>query len=604
VAWVSLSIAIPVGIAVVYWDSLLLSQIQLTERGGMVLQLGWPGMVLHAVLLAVAVAALMNLESTFRASVGMMRWRIKYMLLGVGMILVARVYTSSQAVLFRGFDLSLDSLNPAANLLGCLLILRTFSRAGHFDLQVFPSQAVLRGSITVLVAGFYLVIVGVLGKIVTYLGGDGTFAFKTLLILVSLVFLALFLQSDRVRLTMGHFVSRHFNRPLYDYRVVWKKFTDGTATRMDRPNLCRALARLVADLFQALSVTIWIVDETADTITFGASTNRTETAVAGGAMERETMEAVIRYFHAHPEPVEFESESDVWAASLREWHPAEFMQGGRRVAVPIMSRGEVIGLITVGDRVGGGVAFGLQDFDMFKCIAEHASANLLNADLSQKLLQAKELESFQKMAAFFVHDLKNTASTLNLMLKNLPVHFNDPEFREDALRGIAKTVARINDLTGRLNTLRHEMTINLTEADINELITHAASAVQFGPAIEVVKNLTPLPKFKLDREQIGKVLLNLFLNAVEAMAQGGQIRIASGMTDNWVVVTVADTGCGMSAEFVSRSLFRPFQTTKKTGLGIGMFQCKAIVDAHGGKITVASEPAHGTVFQLFLPSVA
>jgi len=58
----------------------------------------------------------------------------------------------------------------------------------------------------------------------------------------------------------------------------------------------------------------------------------------------------------------------------------------------------------------------------------------------------------------------------------------------------------------------------------------------------------------------------------------------------------------MSADFVRHSLFHPFQTTKKTGLGIGMFQCKAIMDAHGGKITVASEPGKGTTFEVFLPT--
>jgi putative PEP-CTERM system histidine kinase len=260
----------------------------------------------------------------------------------------------------------------------------------------------------------------------------------------------------------------------------------------------------------------------------------------------------------------------------------------------------VLGLITIGDRVGG-IGFSLQDFDMFRCIAEQAAASLLNIHLSQKLLQAKELESFQKMAAFFVHDLKNAASTLNLMLKNLPVHFDDPAFREDALRGIAKTVARINDLTGRLNTFRDEMKIKLAEADLNELIAHAATTVQLGSGVEMVQALTPLPRFNLDREQIGKVMVNLLLNASEAMDGRGQLTIASGKTDGWAVVTVADTGCGMSPDFVSHSLFHPFQTTKKNGLGIGMFHCKSIVEAHGGKITVASELGSGTLFRVFLP---
>jgi signal transduction histidine kinase len=68
-----------------------------------------------------------------------------------------------------------------------------------------------------------------------------------------------------------------------------------------------------------------------------------------------------------------------------------------------------------------------------------------------------------------------------------------------------------------------------------------------------------------------------------------------------VILEVADTGCGMSPEFLSRQLFRPFQTTKKTGLGIGMFQSKMIVEAHGGRLTVASAPGRGATFQVLIP---
>ena len=113
-----------------------------------------------------------------------------------------------------------------------------------------------------------------------------------------------------------------------------------------------------------------------------------------------------------------------------------------------------MGLMILGDRVGG-ARFSWQDFDLLKCIGDHIAAGLLNTQLSQKLLQAKELEAFQTMSAFFVHDLKNTANTLNLMLQNLPMHFDDPAFRADALRGVSKTVAHINRLIGRLGSIRH-----------------------------------------------------------------------------------------------------------------------------------------------------
>src|SRR5678815_5741239 len=94
-----------------------------------------------------------------------------------------------------------------------------------------------------------------------YIGGDAAFATRAFLILVSLVILAIFLQSDRARLQLRQFVSRHFHRSPYDYRAVWKTFTGGTASRIEQADLSRGLLRLLVDTFQALSVSIWLVDD-------------------------------------------------------------------------------------------------------------------------------------------------------------------------------------------------------------------------------------------------------------------------------------------------------------------------------------------------------
>jgi putative PEP-CTERM system histidine kinase len=266
----------------------------------------------------------------------------------------------------------------------------------------------------------------------------------------------------------------------------------------------------------------------------------------------------------------------------------------------MLARGDVLGLMTLGDRVAG-VPFSLQDFDLLKCVADQAAASLLNMRLSHRLMQAKELEAFQTMSAFFVHDLKNTASTLSLMLQNLPVHFDNPAFREDALRAVSKTVTHINGLISRLSLLRQNLTIKPIEADLNEIVSEALKCLDETPGVALVKELRSLPKIHLDPDQIQKVVINLALNAREALGPGGTIRIETDQQNSWAVLLVSDDGCGMSREFVSRSLFRPFQTTKKQGIGIGMFQCKMIVEAHRGKIEVETEPGKGSTFRVMLP---
>jgi signal transduction histidine kinase len=201
-----------------------------------------------------------------------------------------------------------------------------------------------------------------------------------------------------------------------------------------------------------------------------------------------------------------------------------------------------------------------------------------------------------------VHDLKNAAASLNLMLKNLPAHFGDPAFREDALRGIGNTARRIDQMIDRLTALRQRPDFKPAGADLNQLVREVLGRLDGMPHVELTTELQPLPRVLVDREQIQSVVMNLVLNARDALRPGGRIHLRTEHGKGGVVLSVADNGCGMSAAFLRDSLFRPFQSTKKKGLGIGMFQSRMIVEAHGGRIRVESEPGKGSTFRVSLPA--
>jgi signal transduction histidine kinase len=154
---------------------------------------------------------------------------------------------------------------------------------------------------------------------------------------------------------------------------------------------------------------------------------------------------------------------------------------------------------------------------------------------------------------------------------------------------------------GRLNLLRHDLQIRPVETEFINVISRALTSWEGAPGVTLVKNLRPLPNLLLDPEQMLNVVTNLLLNAIEAVSRGGQVAVETIQQNGWAILTVADDGCGMDAEFLNHSLFRPFRTTKKNGLGIGMFQSKMLVEAHGGRIEVESKPGKGTTFRVFLP---
>lgn len=589
---------LPIGLAIGF-QGRLISTINLAN-GHKLFVLREAGVTLNLLFLAGAVLVLMNLERTFRSAIGTMRWRIKFMIVGLGVVFAVRCYSASQAILFHAVDLSLLTLDGVALIAACALISRSLFRTGHFDVDIYPSHSLLQNSLTALLAGIYLFVIGIFANVVAHFGGDNAFAAKAFFILIALVLLAVLLLSDRVRLWAARFVSRHFQRPQYDYRDLWRKFTESTASCVSATELVQATVKFTANIFHVLSVTVWLVDENGEQLNLAASTSLSGLRTGDLTIEKDEARELLAALKEKAGPFDIDLSREKSAAILKKLHPAEFTRGGRRVCAPLAVGGVALGLIILGDRIGG-VPFSGQDLDLLKCIADEMAASLLNAQLSKKLLQAKELEAFQTMSAFFVHDLKNAASTLKLMLKNLPVHFDDPAFREDALRGMSKSVAHINRLIERLTLLRHELKIMPTEGDLNDWLTRSLTEFEKNSGANLIKDLKPLPKISFDHEQLLKVLTNLALNAKEASPADEPIRVATSQINGWAVLSVSDHGCGMNSEFLNRSLFRPFQTTKKNGLGIGMFQSKMIVEAHRGRIEVQSETGKGTTFRVFLP---
>ena len=559
-------------------------------------QLSGTGRIRAAVRVVTAVLVLANLEKTFRLTVGTMRWRIKFVLLGVGVIFGARIYTGSQALLFSIYDPNLATFDAGALLLGCFLMAIAYLRTGFAEADVYPSRAVLQSSITVLVAGCYLLVVGALAQIVAAMGGVRHFRAQAFLMLLGIVGLATILLSDRFRQGLQRFITRHFRRPQHDFEKVWAELTERLSNAPDEHRVAAAAARLISETFNALAVRIWLVDAERDELALIGSTSDEEANI-----EREQRPTVgVAELRSISRTTNLDELSFPGTNELKDANPTHFAHGGDRVAVPLISGEQWLGLAVLADRVSG-VPYTMEEFELLRCIGDQVAAGLLNLRLTGEIMRAKELEAFQTVSAFFVHDLKNAASTLNLTLQNLPTHFDDPEFRTDALRGIASTVDRINTVTSRLSSLRGPIEIRAVELDLNELMTEAAKVFEEDPSLVVIKNLSPVSKIHADREQIRSVLTNLLLNARDAVSGGGEIRLETTEGNGRVILSVADSGCGMTADFLRTSLFRPFRTTKTRGIGIGMFQTKVIVEAHGGMIQVISAPEQGSTFRVTLP---
>ncbi|MEN9974342.1 MAG: Sensor protein ZraS, partial [Verrucomicrobiota bacterium] len=498
---------------------------------------------------------------------------------------------------FSGYDPVLAKLTLVALLLGCVLVGLGMVRSGFGKFDVYPSRGILQGSVTMILAGVYFAAVGLLAQLVERLGGAAAFSAQALVLLLGVVGVSVLLLSERVRTALRRFVSRNFRRPEHDFREIWTQFTRRTASVLDAPTLGKNAAEVVAESFHVLGVTVFTVVSEPPGLERLSSTE-TGGALSGVAMDSGSLAGLAR----RRQPFSLEAERAEWAQSLRNGCPRKFEHGGDRWVVPLVAAEQLVGLMVLADRVNG-VPYSHEELDLLKCIGDQLAGGLLNCSLSDAVLQAKEWEAFQTLSTFFVHDLKNAANGLSLMLQNLPAHLDDPEFRADTIRGVGRTVERINQLILKLGSLRRGLELKRSSCRLDLLCGEVLDGfkAKTGTKRCLHRELPPVPALALDMEAMRSVVTNLVLNAQESLNGGGMVRVETRLETHGVALVVADTGCGMSPEFVKNLLFRPFHSTKTNGLGIGMYQCKKIIEAHGGGISVESEQGKGSCFTIFMP---
>jgi signal transduction histidine kinase len=246
------------------------------------------------------------------------------------------------------------------------------------------------------------------------------------------------------------------------------------------------------------------------------------------------------------------------------------------------------------------------------------SFNRMTAELLQqkeRLLQAERVAAWRELARRLAHELKNPLFPLQLTVENLVrARQQTPEQFEEVFRESSRTLlAEISNLKGiiaRFSEFSKMPQPQLQQVQVNDVVRGVACLFQAqldapGRAkITCTLQLDPhLQPVAADAELLHRAISNLVLNAMEAMAQGGELTLRTRNQEGKVMIEVADTGSGMTAEERER-LFTPYYTSKPHGTGLGLAIVQSVVSDHGGRIHVRSEPGHGTTFVIELPCAA
>lgn len=546
--------------------------------------LGDAGFYFYISIMSSLVVALVNFEVTLSNASPDARWKIKLQIIGLGTILTVLIFYYSQALLYRSLNMNYLQLRSFLYLVAAALMGYPFLlRRGKVSIQV-SRQAAFK-SFVLFAVGIYLVMIGLLGEGMQHFGG-----FFPRNVTISLAFLIgiallILLLSERFRREVKVVLHKNFYQHKHDYRTQWIRFTEQISSSRSGDELMQRILSAYCDMFGITGSALFLFEENRGGFCLLAE-NQMKLQDDVIASDNSLITFMIKR---------------AWVVSVAEDNPeinpddlSFFKNNHFHFVVPLFDGEQLAGFIVLGQPHNKKEVYIYEDYDLMKTIARQASLAILHQRLSEQITHAREIEAIGNVATFVAHDLKNLVSSLSLIVENAPRYIHNPDFQTDMLTSLGNTVVKMQKLIGRLKNLGEQDQINRLEVNLLELSERTARLV-IGNKINVSGSAEIICG---DENEIQKVILNLLMNAIEASGSQKPVAIVVGY-DNAPFIKVIDQGCGIAPRFVRSDLFKPFRTTKTEGLGIGLYQCRQIIEAHGGRIQVSSVEGEGSIFTVW-----
>lgn len=541
--------------------------------------------------LLLAVLGMLLVEHLYRNTPPASRWGIKFACLGLGGMFAYDFYLYSDALLFRHVNHDIWAARGMVNALCVPLLSIAAARNPAWSPGLSLSRQILFRSAALLGSAIYLLAMASSAYYLRYVGGAWgplmqlACLFGAALLLVGVLF------SGAMRASLKVLINKHFYQGSYDYRQEWLRFTRALAD--GGPALGERTIQAVAALVESPAGTLWIRRER----------QRFEPAAGWNLAVPQAAEPADSAF------CEF-MEQRQWVVDVMQWrqqaHPYDQLPAPAWLAamaqvwlvIPLMLHGRLFGFVTL-DQPRARMALNWEVTDLLKIAGSQAAGCLAHRESADSLAVARQFESFNRMSAFIVHDLKNLVSQLSLLLSNAERHRDNPAFQQDMLATLAHSVDKMTLLLRKLQRGQDkEQDMPLA---LDQLLAHTLQAYAAREPAPALVSCTPGLTVRADGGRLERVLGHLLQNAVDATPPGGSITVRLSRVGQAAVVELADTGHGMSAQFIREHLFQPFASTKPAGMGIGVFESREYIRDLGGELEVASTPGCGSTFRVVLP---
>jgi putative PEP-CTERM system histidine kinase len=443
-------------------------------------------------------------------------------------------------------------------------------------------------------SAIYLLAMASSAYYIRYFGGAWGAVMQLVCLFGAMLLLAGVLFSGALRAKLKVLINKHFYNAIFDYRQEWLRFTRSLSE--DGPALGERTVQAMAELVESPAGALWIRRDG----------GRCEPVASWNMAPQSGVVLVEDAFFQYLESTQWVINLDEHAQQperyrglqLPEWLNGGAAHGALWLVVPLMLHGRLFGFVALA-RPRAKLGLNWEVTDLLKIAGSQAASYLAHRESANSLMVARQFESFNRMSTFIVHDLKNLVFQLSLLLNNAKKHKDKPEFQQDMLDTLDHSVRKMTMLLQKLS--RGEALDIAAPLLIEQLLAQAVldkATAKPAPVLEIEDpGLTVLANWA----RLERVLGHIIQNAIEATAQDGRVLVRLLRKEQSAIVELNDSGQGMSPAFIRERLFKPFESTKAAGMGIGVFESREYIREVGGQLEVVSEPAVGTTFRVILP---
>ncbi len=550
--------------------------------------------VLQICRLALVVAGFALIENLTRNATRESAWRLKFLCFALGGILAYDLFFYADALLFRRADESLSLARGAVHALVAPLLGIAAARSTMWETRVALSHKSAVYTTALVASGVYLLAMSAAAFYIRVVGGAWGPVIQAVFLFGGIVLLGVILTSGTFRAHLKVLISKHFYHYKYDYREAWMRFMNTVSESREPETLETRVIRGIADAVDSPAGAIWMRLSrryaVASTLNMAAaSVSNEEVATLIDFLEERDWILDLEDVQATPQSYGFTLPPSL-AHLQNAW-----------ILVPLAHSARVVGFVILA-KPRAPRSLDWEDFDLLRLLGRQAGSYLAEQALAGELAETRQFERFSRRTTFVMHDIKNLVSQLSLVSTNMAKHGDNPEFREDMTNVLSEAVGRMHRLMERIRSDQDPRETDQTIA-IRPMLEELVASKPGAPVRLTAGPDTERLTVRADDERLRAIFDHILQNAIDAGGDQGWVQLAVSRESGTVVVDITDNGPGMDPTFVRTELFTPFRSTKKSGFGIGAFQCRQYARELGGDVEVVSSPGAGTTMRVTLPTI-